>query len=157
MSETYPYYLLWSGRAALGDTPGVFDDAAYSGLLLQIPFTIDYIDPEQSVVNLVLITTDVEVYNDPATGTPLSHPVYIDWEPGTSFPVPIGALGDDPVLDGRREFHLFAIPADTLRASGKKQHTLALQVNPCVAAGFRDDFVLKRIEIDNRVGAKIGW
>jgi hypothetical protein len=42
MPNSHPYYLVWTGGLNLGDTPGVFYDAEFAGLLLQIPITITF-------------------------------------------------------------------------------------------------------------------
>lgn len=43
MSDEHPFYLVWSGALNFGDTPGVFTNAQFIGLLAQIPVKVTYI------------------------------------------------------------------------------------------------------------------
>ena len=55
MSNSHPFFLIWTGSLNLGDTPGVFMDAQFVGLLLQIPITITFLpdgtDPVKFLLN----------------------------------------------------------------------------------------------------------
>lgn len=152
----YPYYVIWSGSIGLGDTPGVFMDSEYVGLLIQIPFSITY--PETGVVPvcILLTTTEVEIYKD-SKGNKLVHNVYFNWQPGLPFPEPVGAIDDTESFQGKPEIHEIEIPPEAFGSQVIGKHTLTIHVNPNVAAGLRDDFVLKRIEISENVGARLGW
>ena len=133
----------------LGDTPGVFTDAQFAGLLLQIPITITYVPPDGvGPVQMLLMTTEVEIFNDK------KHPVYWDWMPGTPLPAPVGFIDDTDIIPSKPEYHLLSIPRDV---ATKDRHWITIQVNPDIPAGLRDDFVLKRIEAHESIGAKIGW
>lgn len=148
MTEAHPYYLVWSGALNMGDTPGVFMDAEFAGLLLQIPVTITFLPEGADPIKLLLMTTEVEIFNGK------KHPVYWDWTPGAALPTPVGHIDDADPIPGRPEFHPLGIP----RAAGVAgRHSITIHVNAEVAAGFRDDFVLKRIEAHETIGAKIGW
>ena len=148
MANSHPYYLVWTGALNLGDTPGVFYDAEFAGLLLQMPITITFLPEGEDPIKLLLMTTEVEVFNDK------KHPVYWDWTPGDPLPTPVGFIDDTDLIPGRPEFHLLTIP----RASASlDRHWITIQVNPEITAGLRDDFVLKRIEAHQTIGAKIGW
>jgi len=62
----------------MGDTPGVFMDAQFVGLLLQIPVTITFLPDGSDPVKFLLITTEVEVFNgkkhlSTGTGRPERH------------------------------------------------------------------------------------
>lgn len=148
MSNSHPYYLVWTGGLNLGDTPGVFYDAEFAGLLLQIPITLTFLPDGQDPIQLLLMTTEVEIFNDK------KHPVYWDWTPGSPLPTPVGFIDDTDPIPGQPEFHLLSIP----RASASlDRHWITIQINPEITAGLRDDFVLKRIEAHETIGAKIGW
>jgi len=148
MAKTHPYYLIWTGSLNLGDTPGVFMDAQFAGLLLQIPITITFLPSGSDPVLFLLMTTEVEIFNNK------KHPVYWDWTPGSTLPTPVGFIDDTEIIPGRPEFHLLTVP----RASATvDKHWITIQVNPDIPAGFRDDFVLRRIEAHETIGAKIGW
>jgi hypothetical protein len=148
MAQAHPYYLVWSGALNMGDTPGVFMDAQFVGLLLQVPVTITFLPDGTDPVKMLLVTTEVEVFNGK------KHPVYWDWTPGTVLPAPVGTIDDVDLIPGRPECHPLSIPrAD----AGVGKHWLTIHVNAEIDAGLRDDFVLKRIEADETIGAKVGW
>lgn len=148
MAEDHPYYLIWSGALNMGDTPGVFMNAQFVGLMLQIPVTLTFLPDGTDPVKLLLMTTEVEIFGGK------THPVFWDWEPGTVLPIPIGQIDDVDLIPGRPEFHPLEVP----RASAPLgRHWITIQVNAEVTAGFRDDFVLQRIEAHESIGAKIGW
>jgi hypothetical protein len=150
---SYPYYVIWSGSIGLGDTPGVFMDSEFVGLLVQIPFRITF--PEDSTgvdtITILLTTTEVEIFNNQV------HSVYLNWQPGQPFPNPVGAIDDTAIFEGKPEIHQLDIPANLFGNTVVGKHTLTIHVNPDASAGLRDDFVLKRIEISENVGAGIGW
>ncbi len=62
MAQAHAYYLV-TGALNMGDTPGVFMDAQFVGLLLQIPVTITFLPDGSDPVKLLLMTTEVEVFN----------------------------------------------------------------------------------------------
>ena len=37
--------LIWKGRIHLGDEPGIFGDAEYAGISLELPVTLEKTDP----------------------------------------------------------------------------------------------------------------
>jgi len=147
-TTAHPYYLIWTGALNLGDTPGVFNDASFVGLIIQLPITITFVPPGTGPVVLALTTTDVEIFNGK------KHPVFFDWSPGTPLPQPIGYIDDTELVPGHREIHLLTIPHD---AATIDRHAITILVNPEVPAGFRDDFVLKCFEAHESVGVKFGW
>lgn len=154
MKENYPYYLLWSGSIALGDTPGVFMDAEFVGLLVQIPFIIT--STTMDVVTILLATTDVEIFRD-SEGNKQVHNAYLNWQPGQPFPAPVGSIDDEELFPGKPEIHKLDIPAQLFQPEVKGNHTLTIHVNPNISAGLKDDFVLKSIQISENVSARIGW
>lgn len=148
MSDPHPFYMVWSGSLNFGDTPGVFTNAQFVGLLAQIPVTLTFVPDGDEPISFLLRTTDVEIFNDQR------HPVYWDWTPGAPFPTPVGFIDDTELIPGRPEYHQLSIPHDE---SAVGPHTVTIHVNPEVSAGLKDDFVLERIEANNNIGAKIGW
>jgi hypothetical protein len=133
-------------------------DSEFVGLLIQIPFTISYPDPPTDIssVTILLTTTEVEIFTD-AAGNKLVHNVYFNWQPGQPFPAPVGSIDDEIIFQGKPEIHQINIPMALFGGTILGKHTLTVQVNPGASAGLRDDFVLKRIEISENVGARIGW
>ena len=55
--------LVWEGRLHVGDEPGVYGDAAYSGLALELPLTLRKTDPDgPDTTTLVVRTQDVQTF-----------------------------------------------------------------------------------------------
>jgi hypothetical protein len=55
--------LVWEGRIHVGDEPGVYGDAAYSGIALELPLTLRKTDPAgPDTTTLVLRTQDVQTF-----------------------------------------------------------------------------------------------
>jgi hypothetical protein len=55
--------LVWEGRVHLGDEPGVYGDAAYSGLAVEFPLTLRKTNPTGAdTTTLVLRTQDVQTF-----------------------------------------------------------------------------------------------
>jgi hypothetical protein len=128
-------------------------DSEFVGLLIQIPFTISYPDPPTGInsVTILLTTTEVEIFMG------LVHNVYFNWQPGQPFPAPVGSIDDEIIFEGKPEIHQINIPVALFGGTILGKHTLTVQVNPNASAGLKDDFVLKRIEISENVGARVGW
>ena len=116
MPSNYPYYAIWTGSLNLGDTVGVFNDAVFVGLLTHLPFTVTFMPPGTAEIELLLVTTEVEIYDDPSTGKPLKHSIYLDWKPGDPFPHPVGTIDAEEVFEGHPEIHLIKIPASAIPA-----------------------------------------
>jgi hypothetical protein len=56
--------LVWQGRIHLGDEPGVYGDASYAGLSLELPLTLTKTHTAgHNVTTLVLITEDVQTFS----------------------------------------------------------------------------------------------
>ena len=56
--------LIWQGRIHLGDEPGVFGDACYSGLTAELPITLQKIDPSgPDTTTLIVQTHNVETFS----------------------------------------------------------------------------------------------
>lgn len=55
--------LIWQGRTHLGDEPGIHGDAAYSGLGVELPITLDKTDQSApDTTTLVVRTRDVQTF-----------------------------------------------------------------------------------------------
>jgi hypothetical protein len=133
-------------------------DSEFVGLLVQIPFTITFPDTKSDLdsVTILLTTTEVEIFKDDA-GNKLVHNVYFNWQPSQPLPTPVGFIDDEVIVQGKPEIHQVSIPTSLFGETIAGKYTLTIQVNPDALAGLRDDFVLKRIEISENVGARIGW
>lgn len=141
------FYPIWSGSLNLGDTPGVFNNAQFCGLLLHIPIKITFLPDTDAAIEFRLRTTDVEIYND------AKHPVYWNWSPGTAFSSPVGYIDDTDGTPSVREYHTLQVPISDASVGN---HTITIVVNSDVALGMKDDFVLEQIDAANTIGAKLG-
>lgn len=146
-SIPYPYYTIWSGSLNLGDTPGVYNDSAFVGLMLQIPINITYIPPGKPFIEIILITNEVEIFNGNV------HYAYFDWVPGNALPNPIGQIDDVDIIPNFPEYHLLKIGTHGLTIGN---HTITLIVSTKTPMGLKDDFVLLKIDGDNDAGLKVG-
>lgn len=55
--------LIWEGRQHLGDEPGIYGDAGYSGIALEFPLTLRKTDPAgPDTTTLILNTQDVQTF-----------------------------------------------------------------------------------------------
>lgn len=55
--------LIWQGKVHLGDEPGVYGDAAYSGLCVELPITLIKTDPAAAdSTTIVLRTKEVQTF-----------------------------------------------------------------------------------------------
>lgn len=149
MSKPYPYpfYTIWSGSLNLGDTPGVFSDSSFVGLILQIPINITSIRAGKTHIEIMLITNEVEIYGGNV------HYAYFDWTPGTPLGNPIGQVDDVDIIPNMPEYHPPKIPTQGLTIGN---HTITIIVNTTTPVGLKDDFVLHRIDADNDTGVRVG-
>jgi hypothetical protein len=141
--------ILWvAGRYQLGNDPGLFQDAAYVGQGLALPFKKTWIDPNATVVKLIIHTTDVETW-----GNWSGHAVLIN-------NIEVGRLKDPTDTMGSIERFELSIPVSTMNAAlgGKDEFALRveLEIQPA-QPGLSDDFVLTRIASDESFAAKLGW
>ena len=147
MPASHPFYMVWSGALNLGDTPGVFNNAQFVGLMVQLPVKLTFVPNGDDPIKFLLKTTHVEIFNDK------KHPVYWDWTPGTALPTPVGFIDDVDLFPGKPEYHEVVIPKSDATVG---DHTITVIINQDVAAGFKDDFVLEHLEASDQIGAKIG-
>lgn len=149
MPESAEFYTIWTGALNLGDTPGVFTDASFVGLVVQIPLTITFL-PEgfKDPVWFLLETTEVETFGE------AQHPILWDWKPGTPLTTPVGAINNKDLTAGETERHFVQLSAEQATPG---PHSLTILVNPEVGAGLKDDFILRRLGASQQIGARVGW
>lgn len=149
MPQLNPYYLIWEGSLNLGDTTGVFMNSQFIGLILQLPISLTFVPSTlKEDISFLFMTNEVEIYNDK------KHAMYWDWLPGQPLSQPVGFISDAEDIVDKPEYHVATIPN---AQATEGMHTLTIIVNPEIPAGLKDDFVLKHIEADTRIGAKLGW
>jgi len=143
----YPYYTIWSGSLNLGDTPGVFNDSTFAGLMLHIPINISYILAGKPFIEIMLMTNEVEIYGGNV------HHVYFDWVPGDPLTNPVGQIDDVDYVPDMPEYHRLRIDTQGLTTGN---HTITIIVSTKTPAGLKDDFLLHKIDADNDAGIRIG-
>lgn len=143
--------LIWAGRIHLGDEPGLYGDATYTGLCAEFPITLTKYDTEvQDDISLILNTQDVQVY-DPYPG----HQVIVvgyrkiaDSDPPRWEEVDLGVV--------RMKDDTIAIRPNS--TDGIKFFSVRVRVDTTVAPGLYDEFVLLRLELQSTSHyAKLGF
>jgi hypothetical protein len=136
--------LIWQGRLHLGDEPGVYGDASYSGLCMELPITLRPFDPTSSKedINFTLDAEDVNVF----AGYPGHIITIFGYEP-------------DPVA-GPYKWKQVILLTSTLTSnsvqvklpslSGHKFVSLQIRVDTTVAAGLYNDFVFIRLSLGSK-------
>ncbi|MFE7129650.1 hypothetical protein ACFVIM_02195 [Streptomyces sp. NPDC057638] len=133
--------LVWQGRIHLGDEPGVYADAAYSGLSTELPLTLERINPAGPHATTLVIATDdlrtfqgypghlVEVFLFVPDPTGPTH-----WNRTTLTTARLTGSGD------RHE-----IPLDLTSQGSPLRISVRVSVDTTVPPGLYDDFVLRRL------------
>jgi hypothetical protein len=134
---------VWQGTIHLGDNPQQFTSTISAGMLLQIPFKLD---PEQKTGKLTITTRDIQTLaGDGHYAELLAH--YEDPDgPAREYLVQTFRLkGDsnnvdvDHVFDLEPMKGLYAPPA---------YYSLRIKIDNQIKFSLWDDFLLKRIEIE---------
>ncbi|MCB5906191.1 hypothetical protein [Streptomyces pinistramenti] len=134
--------LVWRGRTHLGDEPGIYGDAAYSGLAVELPLTVTRIGaigpPEETA--LVLGTEDLHTYQ--------GYPGHL---------LEVFLLAPDPADPGRwtrttlaerrlsGEGDRWECPVSLAGRSSPYRLSVRISADTTVPAGLYDDFVLTRL------------
>ncbi len=134
--------LIWAGRIHLGDEPGVYGDAAYTGLCTEFPITLTKCGNEpQSDISLILSAQDVQVY-EPYPGhqvTVVGYKEVADSDPPCWSEVEVGV--------GRMKEDTIRIRIDN--TDGLKFFSVRVRVDTTVAPGLCDELVLLRLELQS--------
>ena len=134
--------LIWAGRIHLGDEPGMYGDAAYTGLVTEFPITLTKYGTEaQNDIFLILSAQDVQVY-EPYPGhqvTVVGYKEIADSDPPhwEELELSVGRMKEDTI---------------TIRPSitnGIKFFSVRVRVDTSVAPGLYDEFVLLRLELQS--------
>lgn len=90
------YELVWRGRLHVGDEPGIYGDAAYTGLCTEWPVTFTRFDPAVTVPGRVILRLVAE------------HVIVLDDHPGHK----VTLARFEPELSGDRPFRWKKSPID---------------------------------------------
>lgn len=134
--------LIWQGRIHLGDEPGVFGDAFYSGLATELPITLQKIDPAgPDTTTLVLQTQNVETFS----GYP-GHVITVTLyeqdpnQPGHFLSIPLATEYLTSADNNRQE-----ITVDLTNKTSPMFVSVRVRIDTEVPPGLYDDFVVTRL------------
>ncbi|MDA2811699.1 hypothetical protein O4J56_13745 [Nocardiopsis sp. RSe5-2] len=133
--------LVWQGRIHLGDEPGVYGDAAYSGLAMELPLTLAKTDPNgPDTTTLRLRTQDVATFGG-YPGHAITVILYEEDQPNhfteTILSSALLTSADNNKVD---------IPVDLSGAALPARVSVRVRVDTEVPPGLYDDFVVVRLE-----------
>lgn len=135
--------LIWAGRIHLGDEPGLYGDAAYTGLCTEFPITLTKYDTEaQDDIELILRAEDVQVY-DPYPGhqvTVVGYRKIAESDPPRWEEVELSVA--------RMKEDAIGIRPDN--TDGIKFFSVRVRIDTMVAPGLYDEFVLLRLELQSK-------
>ncbi|QDU98278.1 hypothetical protein [Lignipirellula cremea] len=138
--------LVWQGRLHLGDEPGVFGDAAYSGLTAELPFTVQRLDPnvtDPTTFKLILETEDLQTFSG-YPGHALTVTIYEE-DASNPFHFLERNLASERFLgaDNNRKEITLNVGAVT----GPFRLSVRLRCDTEVGPGLYDDFVWRRLSL----------
>jgi hypothetical protein len=142
------YERIWRGRLHLGDEPGIYGDASYTGLCTEWPITLRKYDPKSALsgdVRLRLDGEDVGVF-PPYPGHRVSVSRYVpapsDNNPYAWSKLPAQPADDHRMASNRLELDV-TLPGDfvTLYLS------VRIEVDTTMHPGLYDDFVMTRLSV----------
>lgn len=133
--------LIWQGRIHVGDEPGVYGDAAYSGLCAEFPITIRPFNPSvtNEDITFVLEADNVHVFPGYAGHQVLITGYELDPVAGPYKwkQVPLLAIA---LISDHTEIKLPSL-------GGHKFVSLQVRVGTTVAAGLYNDFVWEQLSL----------
>jgi hypothetical protein len=130
--------LIWQGRVHLGDSPGVFADASYSGLAVEFPVTLTKRDATGSdATTLRLRSENVETY-EPYPGHRITVTLYEDSGSTILYEGYLVSGGSDKPVDTDFDLDLAGQPTSMFIG-------VRVQVDTSVRAGLYDDFVVTQL------------
>jgi hypothetical protein len=134
--------LVWKGRIHLGDEPGVYGDAAYSGIALEFPLTLRKVDPTgPDTTTLVLHTQDVQTF----AGYPGHRITVTAYQPDISNP---GHAIETPLTTvtlSSADNNIKEAPINLAGLTSPVFVSVRVRVDTTVPPGLYDDFVVTRL------------
>jgi len=134
--------LVWEGRIHLGDEPGVYGDAAYSGIALEFTLTLRKIDPTgPDTTTLILRTQDVQTF----AGYP-GHLITVTayqpdpQDPTRAIETPLATATLSSADNNRKE-----VPINLAGLTSPVFVSVRVRVDTTVPPGLYDDFVVTRL------------
>jgi hypothetical protein len=136
--------LIWEGRTQLGDEPGTFGDAQYSGIAVELPLTVRRTDPaytNDDPVTLALDFEHVQIF-----GSYPGHCISLfihESDPSVPFHSKERLLSQATVTAADGQHKEFSFNLGT--GPGPFYLSLRLRSDTTVNPGFYNDFVFRRL------------
>ena len=133
---------IWEGRIHLGDEPGIYGDAAYAGLAMEFPVTLQPFDSsstDPADITFLLTANRVKIY-PPYQG----HRVVIftyTMNTGSNPPTWTRRLATQAVMDQAS----IDVPVPGIQS--ERYFSVRLEVATDAAPGLYDDFVLRTLAL----------
>ena len=138
--------LIWQGRIHLGDEPGIYGDAHYSGICAEFPITIYRLEPSQTnntPFNLVLETEDLNTYNG-YPGHAITIIIY-EPDPNQQFHSVERVLAQGLFISADNNRKEIEVKPGT--ATGPFSITIKLRSDTSTNPGLYDDFIWIRLSL----------
>jgi hypothetical protein len=137
--------LIWSGRIHIGDEPGVYGDAAYSGVCAEFPVTLKRFPQAEGTaepaddIEIILDAADVAIFPGYELGHTVKVTGYKETAPGSNK-WEVQCLGCWRLTGDELSFRLEGIGA-------KRLISIQVRVDTEVAPGLYNDFLLLRLTL----------
>lgn len=138
--------LIWQGRVHLGDEPGIYADAHYCGLNIDLPFTVFRTDPddrEKRTFELILETEDMVTYPH-YPGHQVSITAY---EPDQKDPYRSVERVVVQTKMSSDDNNQKVIEVEVGEGCDPYYFSIDIRVDTTVNPGLYDDFVVKRLSL----------
>jgi hypothetical protein len=134
--------LIWQGRVQLGDEPGVYGDASYSGLTVDLPLTLRKTDPTgPDTTVLEVVTEGVETYG--AYPGHLVTVVLFEAVPHQPYHFREVALATARLTSADHD--RLRVPLDLANRDLPARVSVRVHVDTEVPPGLYDDFVVREL------------
>jgi hypothetical protein len=135
--------LIWQGRLHLGDEPGVYGDAAYTGLCAEHPFTVFRSDPAEQEFKVILETENLETF----AGFPGHEITVFGYVPDPAQPFhsirQVLATARFTGADNNNK----QVTVNIGSGPGPFRLSVQLRIDTTVNPGLYDDFVWRRLSL----------
>lgn len=138
--------LVWQGRLQIGDEPGVYGDAAYTGLCAEIPLTVQRPDPNETTqvdFKVILNTDGLQTFAG-FSGHKIDVILY-ESDPGVPNHFVERLLASDRFTGADNNHKEVRVPVGNL--PGPFRLSVRLRADTTVTPGLYDDFVWIRLSL----------
>ncbi len=143
MAHSPQQEMIWQGRLHLGDEPGIYGDAAYTGLAAELPITVTRSDLAGQHFKLVLRTSDLSTFQN-YPGHAITVISYVP-DPTTPFHSIEQVLATAVFLGSDDNVKEVTVNVGT--APGPFSLSVRLRIDTEVNPGLYDDFVWERLSL----------